>query len=334
MTFPHLPDGIQLSVRVRPDASEEDLSFVEQIGIDHVFVWFKGETLDLETIKAFRARTAAHGLNLFNAGFLPLCKNPKIHLALPGRDEAIEAFCDYLRMLAEAEIYTTTFTWEVAGDTTSSPKEPARGGALCRAVDMATLDKAPLSHGRRYSEEELWANFTYFMNAVIPVAEEVGVRLALHPNDPPVPELGGVPCLIHNLAGYRKAFEICDSEYFGMEFCTGCWLEGADNFGDMFAAIEEFVRRGKVFIAHFRNVSAPLPHFVESFIDDGYMDMHRVMQAFQDAGYRGTLVPDHADEMGGSMTGQAGMAFVVGYMRALLERASGIRGNPHGRPAP
>ena len=327
MTFPHLPDGIKFSVRIQPDATDSHLAFVRQIGVDHVFAWDNDDALALETLKALRARTAAHGLTLFNVGYLRLCKNDKIHLALPGRDEAIEEFCDYLHMLSEAGIYTTTFTWEVAGDTTSSPKEEARGGALCRAVNMAELEKAPLSHGRRYSEQEIWDNFAYFVNAVMPVAEQVGVRLALHPNDPPVPELGGVPCLVHNMDCYRRAFEICDSDYFGMEFCAGCWLEGAEKFGDMFDAIEYFVSRGKVFIAHFRNVSAPLPHFVESFIDDGYMDMHRVMQAFHDAGYRGTMVPDHADEMGGSMKGQSGQAFAIGYMHALLERASGGRKN-------
>jgi mannonate dehydratase len=319
-TFPHLPDGIKISLRIPFDPTDDDLAFVAQLGVDHVYSWFKDETVTREMILALRKRCDAHGLTLFNVGNLRLCKNDKIHLALPGRDEAIQEFCDYLRDLSAAGIHTTTFTWEARGDTTSCELLPARGGAMWRSVDVGELEKMPLSHGRLYSEDEIWENFTYFINAVIPVAEEVGVRLSLHPNDPPIPVLCGVPSLIHNMDCYRRAFEICDSDYFGMEFCSGCWLEGADEFGDMFSAIEAFVSRGKVFIAHFRNVSSPLPQFQECFIDDGYMDMRRVMQAFVNAGFQGTMVPDHADEVKGCLNGRPGQAYVVGYMKALLER--------------
>jgi mannonate dehydratase len=317
--IPNLPEGIKISLRIPFDPTDEDLDFVAQLGVDHVYTWFKDEALSAEMIRALKKRCETHGLTLFNIGHLRLCKNDKIHLALPGRDEAIEGFCAYIRNLSAAGIYTTTFTWEAQGDTTSSKLVAGRGGAIWRSVSVDGLEQLPLSHGRVYNDEEIWENFSYFIKAVIPVAEEVGVRLSLHPNDPPIPVLGGIPCLVHGVEDYRRAFEICDSDYFGMEFCSGCWMEGSETFGDVFSAIEEFVSRGKIFIAHFRNVSAPLPEFQECFIDEGYMDMHRIMKAFVDAGYRGTLVPDHAGEVQGPMAGRPGEAFVVGYMKALLE---------------
>ncbi len=324
--IPISPDGIRISLWIPPDPTDDDLSFVAQLGVDHVYTWFIDEEPDVDTLEALKDRCATHGLTLFNVGYLPLCKNDKIHLALPGRDEAIEKFRTFLRNLSAAGIYTTTFTWEAQGDTTSSKHVTGRGGAVWRSASVEALENLPLSHDREYSKEEIWENFKHFINAVMPVAEEVGVRLSLHPNDPPLPSLGGIPCLVHGIDDYRRAFEICESEYFGMELCVGCWLEGADTFGDVLAAIEEFVSRGRVFIAHFRNVTSPMPEFAECFVDEGYMDMHRVMQAFADAGYRGTLVPDHAHESKGCMSGRPGQAYVVGYMKALLERATGMRG--------
>ena len=150
------------------------------------------------------------------------------------------------------------------------------------------------------------------------MAEEAGVRLALHPNDPPVPEIGGIPCLIHNFDTYKRAFEIADSDYLGMEFCVGCWLEGGEQFGDIFEGIRHFVEQKKVFIVHFRNVSAPLPQFVETFLDDGYMDMAKIMQAFADAGYSGSIILDHTPSMAPGLGKYVPYAYAMGYMKALL----------------
>ena len=147
------------------------------------------------------------------------------------------------------------------------------------------------------------------------------MRLALHPNDPPVPSLGGIPCLIHSFEDYKRAFEITDSPYLGMEFCVGCWLEGAEEFGDMFEAIPHFQNQGKIVIVNFRNVSSPLPHFVETFVDDGYADMYPVMKAFVEVDYQGTMILDHTPKFSRSPSRDPERAYAIGYMRALLERA-------------
>jgi mannonate dehydratase len=150
------------------------------------------------------------------------------------------------------------------------------------------------------------------------VAESSGVRLALHPNDPPLDEIAGVPCLIRSDADYRRAFDTAGSDALGMEFCVGCWLEGGSGFGNILEGIREFGEAGRILIVHFRNVSAPLPQFVETFVDDGYGDMPAVMQALASVGYEGTAIYDHSPRLNPCAGAAAGSAFAIGYMKGLL----------------
>ena len=185
----------------------------------------------------------------------------------------------------------------------------------------------PYTHGRAYTSEEVWDNYAYFIRQMVPVCAEAGVRLALHPNDPPSPQpLGGIPCLIHSFDTYRRAFAIADSvgaggSALGMEFCCGCWLEGGAGFGDIFDGIRTFTAEDRILIVHFRNVTAPLPVFTETFLDNGYMDMYRVMRTFVQAGYHGTMILDHSPKFAGDYAKGSGTAYALGYMRALMERA-------------
>lgn len=315
-----LNPGIKLSIYISSNPTDDELQFIHQLGVDHVYAWVPEELSDVASLIALRRQVNAFGLTLFNVGAMHLGKSPNIHLALPDRDKDIAVFQQFVRNLGEAGIHTTTFTWEPDQVWSTAP-ETTRGGASARAVDMAVLDRQPFTHGRAYSEEEIWDNYTYFIRKMMPVAEEAGVRLALHPNDPPVPSIAGIPCLIHSFDTYKRAFEIGESDHLGMEFCTGCWLEGGGNFGDMLAAIRYFGECNKIFIVHFRNVTAPLPHFVETFVDDGYMDMYQAMKAFQEVGYDGTLILDHSPEFVPSAGNGTPTAFAIGYMRALPERA-------------
>ncbi len=156
---------------------------------------------------------------------------------------------------------------------------------------------------------------------MLPEAEKAGVRLALHPNDPPVPDIGGIPCLIHNTDSYRQAFAKAESEWLGMEFCCGCWLEGGDAFGQILEDLRYFVRQKKVYIVHFRNISAPLPHFVETFLDDGYMDMKKIIQVLAEENYDGTIIYDHTPSMVEAAGPGAVAAYAIGYMKGLIDSA-------------
>ncbi len=314
---------LKFSMFVRPDPSDDELLFARQLGVDCVYTWLEDHQRSVEYLTHFSRRAEDAGLELYNAGSMTVGKSDQIHLALPGRDEKIEEFKTFIRNLGQAGIHTTTFTWEPDRVWSSAPGETRATPA--RRVDLAEMVRRPLTHDREYTREELWENFEYFIQRIIPVAEEAGVRLALHPNDPPTDQkLGGIPCLIYSYQDYLHAFELANSPKLGMEFCVGCWLEGGQLFGDMFAAIRHFVQEKRIFISHFRNVTSPLPSFTETYLDNGYMDMYRVMKLFVDTNYDGTLILDHSPQMVAAYPG-AGTAYAIGYMRALRERAEAER---------
>ena len=183
---------------------------------------------------------------------------------------------------------------------------------------------APLSHGRPYTEEELWENYAYFIRQVAPVAEEVGVYIGIHPDDPPVYGLGGVPrCIFGSFEGYRRAIELAASPNIGVCLCLGCWLEGGEQMGKSAAdTIRYFGEQGKLFKVHFRNVTAPMPGgFVETFLDEGYGDMLEMMRALHAVNFTGAIISDHLQEMiGGRRTAEA---MAAGYMRGLIQAVQG-----------
>jgi mannonate dehydratase len=314
---------MKLSVYVPPRPTQSQLRFVAQLGVRHVYTWVGDDQLDAVSLRALTKTLEHYGLALYNAGCIRLGKSPAVHLGLEGRDRVIEEFATFIRALASAGIRVTTFTWE-PDQVWSTGSSATRGGAMARAVDASVLRDLPFTRGRRYTEAELWDNFAYFMKRIIPVAETEGVRLALHPNDPPVEEVAGIPCLIRSAERYRKAYGIAGSQALGMELCTGCWLEGGPAFGDLLDGIREFGGEGRILIVHFRNVSAPLPRFVETFVDDGYMDMAEVMRALAEVDYDGTVILDHSPELVGAEEPAAGgypyaaTAYAIGYMKALM----------------
>jgi mannonate dehydratase len=157
------------------------------------------------------------------------------------------------------------------------------------------------------------------------VAEESKVYIGVHPDDPTVYSLGGVPrCIFGNFAGYQRALDLADSPNFGVCLCVGSWIEGGDGTGkNVHDAIRAFASQKKLFKIHFRNVSAPLPDgFVETFLDDGYVDMTQVMRTLHECGYTGAVISDHNPHMaGGRLSAEA---FALGYMRGLIQTISGI----------
>lgn len=310
--------NIKLSLYVPFEEPEPHLSFASQIGADRVYTWIPENLTDVAGITAFRTRVGDAGLTLHNVGCIAHGKDPSIHLGLSDRDERINAFCEFVSNLGRAGVSITTFTWEP--DQVWSSERGTSRGASARSVAEGELLKIGLKHGRKYTRTELWDNFAYFIERMTPVCEEAGVRLAMHPNDPPsLEELGGVPCLIHSMADYIRAFEHAPPNVLGMEFCCGCWLEGGDRFGDPAEAIRRFTREDRVLIVHFRNVTAALPDFTETFLDNGYGNMRSIIEALADEGYAGTVTPDHVPILVDPYGAGASMAYATGYIRALLQ---------------
>jgi mannonate dehydratase len=327
--------GIKIAVQVPSDPSDEDLQFVAQLGAEYVCIWTSGESATYENFLRLRRKVEAAGLRVWNIGNSSVHNMEEVTLNLPGRDQKIEEYKTYLRNLGKARVSYTTYA-HMGNGIWSTEREFTRGGAAARAFDLAKADKGywgnrafttPLTHGRSFSEQEIWDNYRYFIKAVVPVAEEQGIRIGIHPDDPPVPVLGGVPrCIFGSFDGYKRALEIAASPNVGMCLCVGCWLEGGKLMGkDVLETIRYFGERKKVFKVHFRNVSAPLPHFVETFIDNGYMDLYQVMRTLREVYFDGAITADHVPAMVGG--GRVGTAYSIAYMKAMLERANAELGS-------
>jgi mannonate dehydratase len=320
--------GIKLAAQISPEAAEIDLQFIAQMGVEHVVLWTDATKSSAEYYADRKAHFAAHGLNVYGFGNSDVHNQPAIVLNLSNRDDKVEEYLRHIRALGKAGIPYTTYAHMPNGIWSTEP-ETTRGGAVARGFDEAqavsgrwrdTTYSLPLTNEREYSEEEVWDNFASFIRKAARVAEQEGVMIGIHPDDPPISRLGGVPRIFSTFANYQRALEIADSPNVGVCLCIGCWLEGGELWGvDALTAIREFGRQGKLFKVHFRNVDAPLPHFVETFVDDGYQDMYAIMRALQEAGFRGVAIPDHIPRMADDP--RLGTAFTIGYMKALLERA-------------
>ncbi|MCL4506390.1 MAG: mannonate dehydratase [Chloroflexi bacterium] len=322
--------GIKVAVQASPEPSEDDLKLYQQLGAGWVVLWTNAAKSSAEYYASRRKLYEDHGMRVYGFGNGDVHNQDAIVLNLENRDAKVEQYKQHLRDLGKAGIPYTTYA-HMANGIWSTEREETRGGASARGFD---LDKAvkgdwagrhypgPLSHGRRYTQEEIWENFAKFIREVAPVAEEAGVRIGIHPDDPPVPELAGVPrCIFSNYDGYKKALEYAGSPNVGMCLCVGCWLEGGPLMGKgVLETINDFGGIQKIFKVHLRNVDQPLPHFKETFLDDGYMDMAKVMKALRAINFDGVVIPDHIPMMGNDS--RIGLAYSIGYINALLRQAN------------
>lgn len=331
--------GIQIGTQMSPNATDDDFTFVRQLGIEWAMVALDNPAdHTLENYLALRKRFEGQGIKIYRLADNPRCHNmEEVTLNLEGRDAKIELYLNYIRMLGAAGIHYSTYA-HMGNGIWSTGREPIRGGAMARAFRLKDATegwwlgksfKGPLTHGRRYSEEELWDNYTYFIKKVVPVAEEAGVYIGIHPDDPPVYDLGGIPrCIFGSFEGYKRALEIADSPNIGMCLCVGCWLEGGEQMGKSAAdTIRYFGGMGKLFKVHFRNVTEPMPQgFVETFLDDGYGDMYDIMRALREVRFDGAIISDHLWSMVGGR--YAAEALAVGYMRGLVQAVNREFGSP------
>ncbi len=323
-----LTPGIKISMQVGEDVSDQDLTWIKQMGVEYLNVQSGKGRATLDNFLAIKKRAESAGLKVWNISNNENRNIEEITLNLPGRDQRIAWLKQYIRDTGKAGIGYITYA-HMANGIWSSARESTRGGGEARAFRQETAKgvwngktyEGPLTHGRRYSKEELWENYTGFIHEIAPVAEEAGVRIGIHPDDPPAVELGGIPRHIFGtFDGYMKALEIANSPNIGVCLCAGTWLEGGKLMGrDVFDAAREFARLGKLWKVHFRNVTGPVPYFVETYIDNGYADMLKLMKVLVDVDFRGNLIADHVPGMAPGR--HAAWSYSMGYIRALHQAA-------------
>ena len=324
--------GIQIAIQTGANASDEDLQFFQQLGVEWAMVGIDDPMQhSVAYYKGLVKRFGDRGIKIYRIANHSVHNVPEITLNLSGRDEKVEEFKQFIRNLGEAGICYNTYA-HMGNGIWSSERVEGRGGMDARSLDIKNavgrwIDKryeGELTHGRLYTEEELWENYEYMIRQIAPVAEEAGVFIGIHPDDPPVYALGGIPrCMFGNFEGYKRAMDIANSPNIGVCLCVGCWLEGGEaGMGvGVVDAVKHFASKNQLFKVHFRNVSNPMPEpWSETLIDNGYQDMHEVMRALREVKFDGCIIPDHIPAMLGGH--RVGVAYSIAYMRALVQAAN------------
>ncbi len=246
----------------------------------------------------------------------------KVKLGLPGRDEEIAHFLEMMENLARLGVDTVCYNWmPVLGWVRTSSDARTRGEARVTAFDYDRIEGAPFTDAGRVTGETLWRNLAYFLEAVVPAAERWGLKLALHPDDPPVPCLRGIDRILVRCDDLRRAVDLVPSDASGIALCQGSLAAMGE---DIPAAIRDFGRRRKIFFVHFRDIRGHRFSFQETFHDDGMTDMHEAMKCLYEVGFDGPIRPDHVPTMAGEDVdrpgyGILGNLFAIGYMKGLME---------------
>jgi mannonate dehydratase len=249
-------------------------------------------------------------------------------LGLEGRDEEIANFITFMKNLKQyGDVDVICYNWmPVISWARTKMDAIGRGGALVTAFDYEEVKNKPLTKYGVVTKETLWKNLEYFLKAVVPEAEKIGMNLSLHPDDPQVDNIQGISRIMTSVKNFDRMLDLYPSKYSGLTMCQG-------NFSLMGADIPSLVRRwgkrGVINFVHFRNVmelsgKVPSTKFTECFHDEGDIDMYASMKAYYDIGFKGTIRPDHVPTMAGEDNNRPGYMnlgplFAIGYMRGLLE---------------
>ncbi len=278
-----------------------------------------------------RNRVEDAGLKWTVAG-IPEEWTHRIKLGLPGRDEQVTSWCRTIENLGAAGVPVICYFFSLRSSIghyglRTSRSTPGRGGAKVTSFDHEQIRSAtqdfwdpPVDRSLEITDDQVWDNVTWFLERVIPVAEDAGVKLALHPDDPPVSPIAGVARVLRDHAALKRVVDIVPSDANGLTFCVG--TIGAMP-GDVLEAIRYFGTRNKIHHVHFRNVTGTVPAFAETFIDEGYVDMVQAMRTCRDAGFDGPMVEDHVPEMAGGPDQWPAKAFALGYMKAAIQASAG-----------
>ncbi len=316
---------------IHDDAS---LKIFSGLGVNNICSGKPGDKLDagwsVENLVKLRERVESHGIRLemmplpLSSAYITRHEYPDLMLGKsPGRDKAIEEICQMIRNTAQAGIPALKYNMSILG-VVRTPSAKGRGGATLSTFNYAAgKQDPPLTEAGPVPADVYWERITYFLERVIPVANEYKVRLACHPHDPGMP-IGkgwrGVETVLGNVDGLKKFVSIKESPYHGLNFCQGTVSEMLQNpKKEIHDVIRYFGTRGKIFNVHFRNIKGGWLNFQEVHPDEGDVDMMAAARTYKEVGYSGMLMPDHVPKIEGDTGGRQAFAFAFGYIRAILQ---------------
>jgi mannonate dehydratase len=285
----------------------------------------------LAELVALRREVEAAGLTLEAIENLDPAHWHDVLLDGPKKRAQLENVKTIIRRLGQAGIPILGYNFSLAGVAGRITGPFARGDAPSVGMD-APLD-TPMPAGTVWNmiydphappgtvppitSDELWRRLAEFLREVLPVAEEAGVRLAAHPDDPPTPTMRGQPRLVYQPRLYQRLIDLHPSPANALEFCVGTLAEMTE--GDIYAVVDQYSRQRRLGYVHLRNVTGKVPHYRETFIDDGAVDVMRVLRILHRNGFEGVIIPDHTPQMACAAPWHAGMAYALGYLKAAMQ---------------
>jgi mannonate dehydratase len=285
----------------------------------------------VEELAALKAELNAAGLELEAIENFDPAHWHDVLLDGPQKQRHLENCKTIIRNIGRAGIPIMAYNFSIAGVAGRIKGPWGRGGAEVVGIEGAVND--PLPQGMAWNmvvdeqarggvvpsatPEQLWQRLKDFLDAVVPVAEEAGVTLAAHPDDPPTPTMRGQPRLVYQPHLYQKLLDLKPSPRNQLEFCVGTLAEMSE--GGVMEAVAQYSKQQRVAYVHLRNVRGRVPSYRETFIDEGDLDVLRVLRILKENNFNGVVIPDHAPQMTCDAPWHAGMAFALGYLRAALQ---------------
>ncbi len=285
-----------------------------------------------EELSALKKEINAHDLELFGIENLDPAHWYDVLLDGPKKPQHLENVKTIIRNMGRAGIPVLGYCFALPGVAGRISGPFARGGAV--SVGMDEADQTPIPNGSVWNmvydpdappgniptatPEQMWKRLQDFLEAVVPVAEEAGVTLAAHPDDPPLPVLRGQPRLVYQPRLYQRLIDLKSSPRNKLEFCVGTLAEMTE--GNIYDVVDQYSRQGKLAYVHLRNIHGKAPHYRETFIDDGDVNALRVLEILKKNNFDGVIIPDHTPQMDCAAPWHAGMAFALGYFRSALQR--------------
>jgi mannonate dehydratase len=313
--------------------SDAILRAMAGFGVNHICSRLPSVRMDelwsVDGLSRRRERVESFGITLDMVP-LPMSSNeisrfemPNIMLGKsPDRDREIDDICGMIRNVSRAGIPAVKYNMTFLGVPRTEPTEGRGGATYSTFVYDKAKQEPPLTEAGPIFADRYWERITYFLERVVPVAEEYKVRLACHPQDPGMPPgrgYRGVETVLGSVDGLKKFVAIRESPYHGLNFCQGTVAEMLKRPGEeIFDVIRYFGTRKKIFNVHFRNIRGGFLNFQETFIDDGDVDMLKAMRVYKEVGFDGMMMPDHVPDIQGDTNRAQGFAFAIGYIKALI----------------
>ncbi len=317
-------------------SDDAGLKVLAALGVSHICSALPSTKLDenwsVEGLMKLRERVESYGIKLeavplpMSSSYITKSENPEIMLGKsPERDREIDDICTMIRNCGLAGIPMVKYNLTILG-VVRGPYSKGRGGARYSTFQYRGFpQQPPLTEAGPVGKDEMWERITYFLNRVVPVANETKVKIACHPHDPGMPEeagFRGVHRVLGSVAGLKRFIEINASPNHGLNFCQGTVSEMLeDPNAQIHDVIRYFGKRKKIFNVHFRNIRGGFLDFQETFPDAGDVDMVPVLRTYKEVGYDGMLMPDHVPGIEGDTGGRQAFAFAFGYIRGLLDSA-------------